>query len=317
MEDDPFERTLRREEEIRRRLQTGRIAPDEADELRDLAGATDTRETRGDHLRLTTDQIQRIADEGVDASVLAALLEVAEGLSIDDAIGLCVDYDPDVDSLREMVRAGIRPRGRDLAELWDNGVSGETLHAAAAYGSADPVATALLLTERANDPTGLLRRLTEVGVTGLSDPALERVADNDLDPRLLARMLAASPDLTTDEAIDLCIQEVDPEVVARLYSEGIALDPERFGRPSTSISLVNLRIGRRQLVVGGGNQRIRHSGRVDGVFLGDLTINPGLEVDLAALVIGDLHIEPGARVDITGRVLGDVRRHDADESVTG
>lgn len=69
---------------------------------------------------------------------------------------------------------------------------------------------------------------------------------------------------------------------------------------------MNLRVGRRQLLLGAGDQRIKHSGTVNGVFLGDLTVNPGLTVELAATVIGDLHIEPGATVTLRGRVVGDI-----------
>lgn len=217
MEDDPFERMLRHEEEIRRRVQSGEIDDDEAAELRDLADADDDGPDGDGRLRLTVEQIARVVDGGVEPSALRTLLSLSPALSTDDAIALCADYDPDLDLLRDMASSsGLRLGRREIIAVLDAGVEGDTLAAAVAYGSDDPVATAVLLTEHANDPDAVLDGLRELDITGLSDRQLAKLVDNDIDPHVLAAMLDASPGLSADQAIDLCIRDVDPDLVARL-----------------------------------------------------------------------------------------------------
>jgi hypothetical protein len=301
--DDAFERMLQREEEIRRRLEAGQIDEDEAHVLRDLGGDGATDDPV--RLRLTVDQVARIGDEGVDAAVLRAVLDFSPTTTVDDAIDLCATYCPELECIRSLQRAGVRALDRDdLAALWDAGVYAPAVGAVVRYGCDDPVRIAVMLSERVDDPRELLDALVDLGLTGLSEDDLERLADSGVSPRCLARMLAAAPELSIGTALDLCIEEVDPDVVARLHAEGVELDVDRLRDTSVSVSLLNLRFGRRQVLVGGGRQHIRHSGKVDGFYVGSLTINPGVEVELGATIIGDLHVEPGARVVIKGRVTG-------------
>lgn len=257
MDDDPFDRMLRREEEIRTRLEEGEIDEAEAEALRDLADGDDRdgaaranakewesnetqahgRSTTDGRLRLTVEQVAMISDEGVDPAVIKALLELSPDLTATQAIDLAVDYGLDMDSVRALATAGVPAlEPADLVAIIENEVCRDTLRAAAAYGSPRPIETAVLLTERASDPTYLLRELTRAGIAGLTDEQLGELADNDIEPRTLCDMLEADPSLNLDldQAIALCVQEIDPETIRRLHAEGIAVDADRLTRSSAS-----------------------------------------------------------------------------------
>ena len=308
VDDDPFERMLEREAEIRRRLEAGDIDDEEARELRDLAGhSEDDGGSGGSRLRLTLDQIARIADEGAEPAVVHALVRLSDRLSVDDAIDLAVEYWPERSSVIALAASGIGNLDRDqITALWDTDVDADTIAAAVAYGIQNPTDGAVALTECADDPSGLLRELIALDLRGLDVTEIEELAENGIEPAALARMLAACPELPISTAIKLCVEEIDPDALTSLHEEGIEIDTDRLTRSSPAVSLLNVRVGGRQILVGGGRQRIRRSGRVDGFFVGDLTVNPGLTVELGATLFGDLHIEPGARVVLRGRVTGTV-----------
>jgi len=305
-DDDAFERLLAREAEIRRRLEAGEIDDDEARELRDLAG--EDPETDDGRLRLTLEQVARIADEGVDPKLVHALLRAnANRLSVDAAIDLVADYEPDRKWIEKVAATGVGPLDhRQLHELLDNDVDLRTLKAAVVCDDANPIALAVMATERVSDPSEFLRVLGGPDGPRLSRAELEEAADHDLDPHDLARVLAAAPGLAPKAAVHLLAEGVDPHALESFGEDGIEIDVEALTRANRSISLLNLEWKGRQLLVGGGQRHIRRSGRVDGVFVGDLTIDPGVTVDIGATVIGDVLVEPGATVTISGRVTGNV-----------
>lgn len=309
--DDAFDRLLEREAEIRRRLERGDISDDEADALRDLFGETDdgTRSQARSRMRVTVEQLGRIVDEGVNAESLRAVIELVPSMALDDAVDLVVEFEPcavDLGRLAEIQRL----TERQLREILDEGVEPASIEAVAAYGSPDPVAVALRLTQRGADVADLLRRLKHAGVGGLTVEQLEVVVDEDIDPRSLGRMVEACGDLPMEKILDLCVEDLDPEAIRRLRDQGIDVAADDFtARRGPAITLgVNLNLGTRHLLVGAGRERIRRSGTVSGFYVGDVTIDPGLTIDFAATLLGTLRIGAAADVSITGRVTGDVIR---------
>ena len=70
---------------------------------------------------------------------------------------------------------------------------------------------------------------------------------------------------------------------------------------------INFRAGDTHQAWGAGRQRITKDGRVRGIWLGTLLVNPGVHAEIDALVIGELVVGRGADVTITGKVTGRVR----------
>jgi hypothetical protein len=329
MDDELFARLGEREVEIRRRLEAGDIDDDAAAALRELVGddAADDAGSQGERrLRITTDQLRRIVDEDVDIDVLRTLLDLSPSTELDDLIDVAADYAPDARALRRIGAAATTTLTCDqLRAIFDNDLDPAAIDEAASYGFDDPIAVAIELAEVTADPADLLRRLRGAGLDRLEPSSLLEIAEHDLDPDVLAAMMGACPDLDVATLIELCNEEIEPAALRRLRDAGIDLDVDRLTKPSVTVSLLNLHIGDRQVLVGGGRERVRRSGRVVGFYVGDVTINPGLVVDFAATLIGTLHIEPGAHVTVSGRVTGNIddrgaveeREHERDHERDG
>ena len=169
-----------------------------------------------------------------------------------------------------------------------------------------------------------------------------RLVDEWVDVATLAALLRAWPKVTFDEAIDLIssysidrdaidafvhagigadvdsstleelfANEIDPAVLARMRDEGIDIDQvvtDGHGgraRRDSSLSL-NLKLGGRRVLLGAGETTIRESGVVTGMFVGDLRVVAGAEVELLGMIIGDVHVEDGGSFNALGIVVGDV-----------
>lgn len=306
--DDAFDRLLAREEEIRRRVEAGDISDDEADALLDLIGDGGAENERSEsrRMRITTDQLARIVDEGIDPESLREMLELAPSLSLDEAIDLIAEYDPSTADLHRLAHTQ-QPTGSQLRQILEHGIEPEAVESAARYGCDQPISAAIALTERGADVVDVFSQLGRADVRALSVEELCVVVDEGIDVRTLAQMLRACDDLPFARVLELCVDDVDPDAVRRLRDEGFDIRNE--ARPGRAITLgFNINLGRRHLLVGTGRERIRRSGTVTGVYVGNVTIDPGLTIEFAATLIGDLHIGAGAEVDITGRVTGDVTR---------
>lgn len=256
MDEDAFDRAVRREDEIRARVAAGEIDDDEAEALRALGA-------RGDHegLRLSLDQATRLVHEWIDVATLGALIRAWPRLTFDEAIDLISSYSIDRDAIEAFARAGVGPDidAGTLEELWCN----------------------------------------------------------DIAPADLERVLRAQPSIGVEGAIRLAEEGIDADAIVRLREEGIDVDhlvEESRHRGDSWLSLLNVRLGSRRLLVGAGDATLTTSEPVTGVFVGDLRVAAGAEIELLGIIVGDVYVEPGGSFVAHGVVVGEVH-HLAPEPV--
>jgi len=209
MVEDAFERALRREQELRERLAAGEIDDDELEAMRGFEHAARTTD-----LRLSIDQARRLVDEGADPAVVAVVVSNFPRVSIDQAIDVVVEYGVEIDSVRAFVTAGIADGidGAALTEVFENDLSAEFLDLVAAVtgDSRAVVTTALDLAHCVCDPADALDALKRAGLTGLTVDQIATIADYEINPEVVRRLLDGDPELTVDGALRLLLNEDPP-----------------------------------------------------------------------------------------------------------
>ena len=232
MDDDAFERALEREAMLREKLAAGEIGDDELDVMRDVDDAV------GRDVHLTLDQARRLVDEGVDPAVVAAIVEHFPAVPIDDAISLAADYGLEIDAIGALVRGGA-PRELDsiaLKEVFDYEITGEILRLVvdAGFAPRDAVATAVELAHHC-EVEYTLRSLRRAGIRGLTVGQIATIADYDVNPQVLRRLLDGDPDLDVEGALQLVIgDDYDPDEEDRSRGDndfglGVSIAAVRFG----------------------------------------------------------------------------------------
>lgn len=288
MAEDAFDRAVRRERELRERLSGGELDDDAAAALIDMVDHPE------EDFRLTVEQAHRLVDEGADPSAVAAIVEHFPRVTVDKAIGLVVDYGLEPSCVHDLVRAGV-PRDvdtRTMIKIWEEEITPELLVALREMDFDDPVDVALQLVDEVDDPADLLRRLVGAGFGDLTFEQMRTIADNELNPKVLRRLLDCGPDLSVAAAIRLLVggdESCDDDFEGRSHGVGI-----------------NVPWGGRRLVVAAGDHVLDEDTTVVGVVFGDLRVLGGATVTVEATIFGHLHIEPGATVRLRGRVIGRV-----------
>lgn len=204
MDEDAFDRAVRRERELRARLAAGEIDEEELSVLREFDEAD---------LILTLDQARRLVDEGAEPSAVAELVRHFPAVGVDEAISLVVDYDLEASLVADLVDAGT-PRNlgeRDLRSLFDHELSPELIELAVRVGfEVDPVKALLALSERLFDITETLESIDRVQLSGLTVEQVATIADYEINPEVVRRLLAGDPQLSVDRALRLLLGDDAP-----------------------------------------------------------------------------------------------------------
>lgn len=325
---DPFERAARREAEIAEELASGRLSPEQAEQLRDLIGPEPGSHSRegADDLRdrLTLAQLRRVLDEGVEPEVLAAALRSVPGLSVDEAIDVLVDFGPDGDFFVELAGAGITDLDfSSLVTLLEQGIEPDDLVRLRRAGVVLSAREAARMCEEGADLSelaDLAERAEAVGAgRALTSEQLMRMVVEGID---LEQVMALSElGLGLDQAIDLAAGDVDPEVLRRLMDEGLEVDWNDLvttsSRSAWSGAMIGFKGRRRHIGLIIGDHVVGSDATVSGAVLGSVTIRPGARVTIDALVMGDVVVQKHASVLVRGTVRGRIRNRGGSVEVTG
>ena len=226
MAEDAFDRAVRREQELRDKLAAGDIDDAELDAIRGF----DERVTRD--VRLTIDEARRLVDEGADPAAVAEIVEYFSRISVDEAIDVVVGYGIERDSIRDLIDAGVsRGLSADaLTEIFEYEIDASLLALVVQVGfdPSDVSATAVELAATLCDPHDTLRSLRRAQLTGLTIGQIETIADYEINPDVLRRLLDGDPDLDVDGALKLLTNdEYDSTAGHRQRrSSGWRVDPD-------------------------------------------------------------------------------------------
>lgn len=294
-EDDPFERAVARERELR----------DQMDE----------------DVHLTVEQLRRIVDNGIDPDVVRDVLALDLTLRIDDVLDLLEDYAPDVEFFQALATLGHVHR-RDVERMLDAGVGPDDVRRLAEAGLTVSISDAVDLVDEGADLADLADDIERLGLQQLTRTQLERIVSEGVDLDQVAAIHDAVSDVTIDEVVDLVANGADADVITRLYRGGdgppVSDLRRAFSVRGAPVTLgVNFHTGRTQQAWGAGRQQVAKDGRVRGVWLGSLHVLPGVRTEIDALVVGDLIVEALADVTLRGTVIGDVHNCGGRVTVTG
>lgn len=301
MADDPFDRALRREQEIRERLVAGEIDDEEAAALRDL-----TEGSAQSGVQLTVEQAARVVEEEVDPALLVEFARAFPHIGIDDAIDVITSSDPDLGAIRAAVAEGLDDLSlEELEELWANDIEPSALRVARQLGYERPLEVVIELTSCVDDPIATLRELSEAGLADLDLEYVVELAGHGASPAALRTLLDAEPGIEICDAVALCCAGLDRESVRDFAAHGITIDSGRLASPFVGVGFSRASDGRRT-VIGIGEQRITEDETVTGLQVGNLRIAAGVTVKLAATVIGDVTVDRDATLIVRGRVIGHI-----------
>jgi hypothetical protein len=283
-EDDPFERAVAREQELRDQLENGE--------------------------RLTVDQVKRIVDEDIDPDLVRDVLDLHLTLTLDDILELIVNYEPDLEFFEQLRGVG-RVERRDAEELLDNDVEPAAVARLRHAGLDVTLREAVRIVDEGGDLEDLADTIERHQLTELTADQICRLVSEGVELETVARLRDAELDLTLDDAIDLAAHGADPDVVARLAGSDDRMETADLktavmaGGPNISVG-VNFRTGRTQQAWGAGRQRISQDGRMRGMWWGTMRVLPGVRTEIDGLVFGDLIVGQGAEVTVNGTVTGDI-----------
>lgn len=227
MADDAFDRAVRREEELRAQLAAGAIDDAELDAMRGF----DQRVTRD--VRLTVDEARRLVDEGADPAAVAEIVEYFSRISVGEAIDLVAAHGLEGGCIRELVDAGVSRRldVDAVTEIFDYEIDAALLALIVDVGFEPPeaVTIAVELADTLDDPHDTLRSLRRAGLSGLTVDQIATIADHEINPKVVRRLLDGDPDLGVGGALNLLTDdEYDSDENERggRHSIGWTVDPD-------------------------------------------------------------------------------------------
>src|SRR3954465_3763858 len=219
-------------------------------------------EDRGaDPLTLDFEQARRIVEEDLDPELVRDILDLGLAMTTDDALDLLVDRDPGLEFFQGLRDLGAIGR-KDAERLLEEDISPSAIARIQDGAPGITMADAVALAGEGADLDELAGAIERFGLGDLTGGQLLRLLEEGIDIEDFARVRDAL-DVSLDDAIEQAVAGGRNVVLG-----------------------VSFRTGGTHQAWGAGHQRITRNGRVRGIWLGSLTVLPGVRAEIDALVIG-------------------------------